>query len=124
MAAVIGSIGLFLGLEVIEESDATAPDLLFELIEITPTVLTSVGVALLFRVKQRQRDEHFKLIGEGGAFVKSRSLVRSGDRIDRFEFVKRNQADYPVATLCHILGISTSGYYAWLNRHAFISRSG
>jgi putative transposase len=30
--------------------------------------------------------------------------------------VKRNQADYPVATLCRILGISTSGYYAWLNR--------
>ena len=51
--------------------------------------------------------------------VKSRGLVRSGDRIDPvegFEFVKRNQADYPVATLCRILGISTSGYYAWLNR--------
>jgi putative transposase len=30
--------------------------------------------------------------------------------------VKSNQADYPVATLCRILGISTSGYYAWLNR--------
>jgi len=30
--------------------------------------------------------------------------------------VKRDQADYPVATLCRILGISTSGYYAWLNR--------
>ena len=30
--------------------------------------------------------------------------------------MKRNQADYPVATLCRILGISTSGYYAWLNR--------
>jgi hypothetical protein len=39
--------------------------------------------------------------------VKSRGLVRSGDRIDPvegFEFVKRNQADYPVATLCRILG--------------------
>ena len=32
------------------------------------------------------------------------------------EFVKRNQTDYPVVTLCRILGISTSGYYAWLNR--------
>ena len=32
--------------------------------------------------------------------------------------MKRNQADYPVATLCRILGISTSGYYAWLNRPA------
>ena len=51
--------------------------------------------------------------------VKSRGLVRSGDRIDPvegLEFVKRNQADYPVAALCRILEISTSGYYAWLNR--------
>ena len=30
--------------------------------------------------------------------------------------MKRNQADYPVATLCRMLGVSTSGYYARLNR--------
>ena len=30
--------------------------------------------------------------------------------------MKRNQANYPVAWLCRILWISTSGYYAWLNR--------
>ncbi len=28
------------------------------------------------------------------------------------EFVKRNQAEYPVAALCRILGVATSGYYA------------
>jgi putative transposase len=29
--------------------------------------------------------------------------------------VKRNQANYPVATLCRLLGVSTSGHYARLN---------
>jgi putative transposase len=30
--------------------------------------------------------------------------------------VKRNQANYPVATLCRLLGVSTSSHYARLNR--------
>jgi transposase-like protein len=67
----------------------------------------------------RLRRENRQLRIEREILSKSRGLVRSGDRIDPvegFEFVKRNQADYPVATLCRILGISTSGYYAWLNR--------
>ena len=45
--------------------------------------------------------------------------VRSGDRLSAtriFEFVKANQARYPVATMCRVLDVSTSGYYAWLKR--------
>ena len=51
--------------------------------------------------------------------VKSRDLVRSGDRFNStevFRFVKTNQAKYPVATMCRVLEVSTSGYYAWLVR--------
>jgi putative transposase len=33
-----------------------------------------------------------------------------------FEFVKAHQANYPVTTLCRVLGVSPSGYYAWLKR--------
>jgi DNA-binding CsgD family transcriptional regulator len=62
IAAVIGGIALLLLLEWIEEPSLTALDLLLELVDLTPVVMTSVGVALLFRITSRQRDEHVKVI--------------------------------------------------------------
>jgi DNA-binding CsgD family transcriptional regulator len=60
--ALVGGVGLLLGLEVLEEPDASALDLLLELVDIMPIVLTSVGVVLLFRVTREQRAEHVRVI--------------------------------------------------------------
>src|SRR5438105_7035761 len=46
---------------------------------------------------------------------KSGGLLRQGERV-RFAFVQTEKANVPVATLCHTLKISRSGYYAWLGR--------
>ncbi len=62
LLAMTGGIALFLALEKYEEPELTIGELLLELVEIVPIVATSVGMALLFRVSGRQRDEHLKVI--------------------------------------------------------------
>src|SRR4029453_15205393 len=61
-AAVVAGIGLYLYLEHREEPELSFGELLLELTEIVPIVLTSVGAALLFRVSRRQRGENLKVI--------------------------------------------------------------
>ena len=62
IVAVVAGIALFLGIELAEEPAATPLELLLELLKVAPVVVTSVGVALLFRVTRQQRDEHLQVI--------------------------------------------------------------
>jgi DNA-binding CsgD family transcriptional regulator len=62
LLAVVGGIALFLGLELREEPNLSALDVALEILEIAPIVLTSVGLALLFQVTRRQREEQLTLI--------------------------------------------------------------
>ena len=62
IAAVVAGIALFLGIELVEEPAATPLELLLEMLKVAPVVITSVGVALLFRVTRQQRDEHLQVI--------------------------------------------------------------
>jgi hypothetical protein len=51
--------------------------------------------------------------------LRSRSAIHPGSRADAvrsFEFVRAHGDRHPVATLCRIVGVSVSGYYAWLVR--------
>ena len=43
-------------------------------------------------------------------------FARETDSIRIFEFVRAYQARYPIACQCRVLGVSTSGYYAWQRR--------
>jgi DNA-binding CsgD family transcriptional regulator len=60
--AVILGVALFFGLELREDPNMSALDLVLALIEIFPVVLMSVGVVLLFRLSYRQREEQRALI--------------------------------------------------------------
>lgn len=115
-AAVIAGIVLFLGIEWVEEPDATPFGLVLELLKITPVVLTSVGVGVLFRVTMRQRDEHLQVIRDleiariqGQRWrSESRTLLNGlGEAIDA-QFTRWNltEAEREVALLL-LKGLST-----------------
>jgi DNA-binding CsgD family transcriptional regulator len=62
IAAVIFGLALQIGIEWVDNPDATFKDFLLELVLIVPNVLTSVGVIVLFVLTRRQRDEQVKIV--------------------------------------------------------------
>lgn len=59
---VIVGIGLYVALDLIEDPDSTMLDIILNLLEVTPLVLTSVGIVVLFQISRGQRDEHLQVI--------------------------------------------------------------
>ncbi len=115
LAVVIG-ITLFLGIELLEEPGKSGGELMFDLLKIAPVVITSVGVAVLFRVTQLQRDEHLQVIRdleiarlEGQRWRnESRTLLNGlGEAIDvQFKRWHLSDAEREVALLL-LKGLST-----------------
>jgi DNA-binding CsgD family transcriptional regulator len=62
LLAVIVGVTLYLRLELLEEPDMSALDMMLELIDIIPLVVVTVGVVLLFRMAYRQREEQATLL--------------------------------------------------------------
>ena len=61
--SIVAGIALLIGIELVDEPNATPLEIFLELLKITPVVMTSgVGVAVLFRITRRQRDEHLPVL--------------------------------------------------------------
>ena len=107
--AVVAGVALFMGLELIEEPGMSATAMAMELVGIIPVVLMSVGVAVLFRVSYRQREEQLTLIRDlevarlqGQRWrAEARSLLNGlGDAIDiQFSRWNLTEAEREVALL-------------------------
>jgi len=60
--AIVAGVALLFALELREEPNMSALDMMLELVDILPVVLTSVGVVLLIRSSGRQHEEHMTLL--------------------------------------------------------------
>ena len=99
--AIVLGVAFFLALEIGEEPQMSALDVVIEFVKILPVVLMSVGVVLLFKVTARQREEQLTLMRDlevarlqGQRWrAESRSLLSGlGDAIDA-QFTRWNLTD-------------------------------
>ena len=77
--------------------------------------LTTLVLAELrkLRKENRQLRVEREILAKAAAWF---ALDERSDFHEVFRFVRVNQTDYPITTMCRLLGVSTSGYYAWVYR--------
>jgi DNA-binding CsgD family transcriptional regulator len=115
VAAIVG-IGLYIAMDLIENPDSTLLDIVLNLLEVTPLVLTTVGIVILFQVTRRQRDDHLQVIrdlelarvqGERWRSEARTHLKGLGDAIEvQFSRWNLTEAEREVALLL-LKGLST-----------------
>ena len=109
IAAIVGGIGLLMGLEILEEPNLGLKGILMELAEPALIVLTAVGVVHLLRRVEQQHEEQLTLIrdlevarAEGAQWrTDMRELLRGlGDAIDgQFDRWNLTPAEREIALL-------------------------
>src|SRR5699024_4168398 len=62
------------------------------------------------------KNKYIQLLEEENAILKkSRHLI--GQQTDQiYEFILENQGNFSITTMCNVLNVSSSGYYAWRGR--------
>jgi len=66
-----------------------------------------------YRWQRNRRPEH---TAEGRSSGKSRGLLRAGSPVSRYRCSHAERATSAIATLCRVLGVARSAYYAWARR--------
>ncbi|MEM5528014.1 IS3 family transposase [Gammaproteobacteria bacterium AS21] len=98
-----------------------------------------VGTSLLYKWKEKfeaqrqgitleesERDELKRLRKENKVLRMEKEIFKKGQRLlckrneVKYNFIKKQSDDFPVAMLCRLMKVSKSGYYDWLKRPAVI----